>query len=314
MINTRDICMIAAGAVLGGGVVAAAGYFGVIRKFIPLRDLERELDDIRRQYQEYKHKLEDLHHERETTEDVEPSEDISHGRPESENVPVDDAPVDKPSDVDISDEFEEEEDEEEEEEEGWDPWMSGQYDPLTFKDGRYWLDDDNPRWDGPLNDEEMELYRSVLGDEPELVMSVVTDIRENRYIASMDEDEPMFQITADEHCFKPDFFETRELDYYEEDDILALGREVIPQIERYINPICLNHFGENSGSGDPNVVWCRNDKHEIDYEITRHEDSYQHAILGIKPGPNTRPPRRFRPDQAVEAEEANAKRSKRASH
>lgn len=308
MINTRDICMIAAGAVLGGGVVAAAGYFGVIRKFIPLRDLERELDDIRRQYQEYKHKLEDLHHERETTEDVEPSEDISHGRPESENVPVDDAPVDEPSDVDISD------DEEEEEEEGWDPWMSGQYDPLTFKDGRYWLDDDNPRWDGPLNDEEMELYRSVLGDEPELVMSVVTDIRENRYIASMDEDEPMFQITADEHCFKPDFFETRELDYYEEDDILALGREVIPQIERYINPICLNHFGENSGSGDPNVVWCRNDKHEIDYEITRHEDSYQHAILGIKPGPNTRPPRRFRPDQAVEAEEANAKRSKRASH
>lgn len=312
MINTRDICLIAAGAVLGGGVVAAAGYFGVVRKFIPLRDLERELDDIRRQYQEYKHKLEDLHHEREATEDVEPSEDVSHGRPASENVPVDDAPVDEPSDVDISDDEEDEEDEEEEM--GWDPFRSGHYDPLPFEDGRYYLDDDNPRWDGPLNDEEMELYRSVLGDEPELVMSVLTDIRENRYIASMDEDEPMFQITAEEHLFKPDFFETRELDYYEEDDILALGREVIPQIERYINPICLNHFGENSGSGDPNVVWCRNDKHEIDYEITRHEDSYQHAILGIKPGPNTRPPRRFRPDQAVEAEEANAKRSKRASH
>lgn len=309
MINTRDICMIAAGAVLGGGIVAAAGYFGVIKQYIPLRDLERELDDIRMQYMEYKHKLEDLHHEREATEDVEPSEDISHGRPESENVTVDDAPVDEPSDVDISDD-----EEDEDEEEGWDPFMSGRYDPLTFKDGRYYLDDDNPRWDGPLNDEEMELYRSVLGDEPELVMSVLTDIRENRYIASMDEDEPMFQITADEHFSKPEFFETRELDYYEDDDILALGREVIPQIERYINPICLNHFGEHSGSGDPNVVWCRNDKHEIDYEITRHEDSYQHAVLGIKPGPNTRPPRRFRPDQVVDAEEADAKRSKRASH
>lgn len=309
MINTRDICMIAAGAVLGGGIVAAAGYFGVIKQYIPLRDLERELDDVRRQYMEYKHKLEDLHHEREATEDVDPREDISHGRPASENAPVDDAPVDEPSDVDISDD-----EEEDEEEEGWDPFMSGQYDPLPFKDGRYYLDDDNPRWDGPLNDEEMELYRSVLGDEPELVMSVLTDIRENRYLASMDEDEPMFQITADEHFFKPEFFETRELDYYEDDDILALGREVIPQIERYINPICLNHFGEHSGSGDPNVVWCRNDKHEIDYEITRHADSYQHAILGIKPGPNTRPPRRFRPDQVVDAEEADAKRSKRASH
>lgn len=308
MINTRDICMIAAGAVLGGGIVAAAGYFGVIKQYIPLRDLERELDDIRAQYQEYKHKLEDLHREREATEDVAPSEHISHERPASENVPVDDAPVDELSDVDISDE------EDEDEEEGWDPFMSGHYDPLTFKDGRYYLDDDNPRWDGPLNDEEMELYRSVLGDEPELVMSVLTDIRENRYIASMDEDEPMFQITADEHFSKPEFFETRELDYYEDDDILALGREVIPQIERYINPICLNHFGEHSGSGDPNVVWCRNDKHEIDYEITRHEDSYQHAVLGIKPGPNTQPPRRFRPDQVVDAEEAHAKRSKRASH
>lgn len=309
MISTRDICMIAAGAVLGGGVVAAAGYFGVIRQYIPLRDLERELDDVRAQYMEYKHKLDDLHREPEPTEDVEPREDISHGRPESENVPVDDAPVDEPSDVDISDD-----EEDEDEEEGWDPFMSGHYDPLTFKDGRYYLDDDNPRWDGPLNDEEMELYRSVLGDEPELVMSVLTDIRENRYIASMDEDEPMFQITADEHFSKPEFFETRELDYYEDDDILALGREVIPQIERYINPICLNHFGEHSGSGDPNVVWCRNDKHEIDYEITRHEDSYQHAVLGIKPGPNTQPPRRFRPDQVVDAEEAHAKRSKRASH
>lgn len=310
MINTRDICMIAAGAVLGGGIVAAAGYFGVIRQYIPLRDLERELDDVRRQYLEYKHKLEDLHHEREATEDVEPREDISRGRPASENDPVDDASVDEPSDIDISDESDEED---EDEYDGWDPFMNGYYDPLLFKDGRYFLDDDNPRWDGPLNDEEMELYRSVLGEEKEIVMSVVTDIRENRYLASMDEDEPIFQITIEEHKEQPEFFETRELDYYEDDDILALGREVIPQIERYINPICLNHFGEYSGSGDPNIVWCRNDKHEIDYEITRHEDSYQRAVLGIQIGSDSRPPRRFRSDQVVDAEEAHAKRSKRAS-
>lgn len=308
MINTRDICMIAAGAVLGGGIVAAAGYFGVIRQYIPLRDLERELDDVRRQYLEYKHKLEDLHHEQETTkEDV--ADDILRGRPRTEDNPVNDASVDEQSDADVSDESEEDEDEYD----GWDPFMNGYYDPLLFKDGRYFLDDDNPRWDGPLNDEEMELYRSVLGEEKEIVMSVVTDIRENRYLASMDEDEPIFQITIEEHKEQPEFFETRELDYYEDDDILALGREVIPQIERYINPICLNHFGEHSGSGDPNIVWCRNDKHEIDYEITRHEDSYQRAVLGIQTGSDSRPPRRFRSDEVVDAEEAHAKRSKRAS-
>lgn len=306
MINTRDICMIAAGAVLGGGIVAAAGYFGVIRQYIPLRDLEQELDDVRRQYLEYKHKLEDLHHEQETAkEDV--ADDILRGRPRTEDNPVNDASVDEQSDADVSDESEEDE------YDGWDPFMNGYYDPLLFKDGRYFLDDDNPRWDGPLNDEEMELYRSVLGEEKEIVMSVVTDIRENRYLASMDEDEPIFQITIEEHKEQPEFFETRELDYYEDDDILALGREVIPQIERYINPICLNHFGEHSGSGDPNIVWCRNDKHEIDYEITRHEDSYQRAVLGIQTGSDSRPPRRFRSDQVVDAEEAHAKRSKRAS-
>lgn len=309
MINTRDICMIAAGAVLGGGIVAAAGYFGVIRQYIPLRDLEKELDDVRRQYLEYKNKLKDLHHEQEpVTEDVE--YDILHVRPRTEDNPVSDASVDAPSDTDISDESEEEEDDYD----GWDPFMNGYYDPLLFRDGRYYLDDDNPRWDGPLNDEEMELYRSVLGEEKEIVMSVVTDIRENRYLASIDENEPIFQITLEEHKEQPEFFETRELDYYEDDDILALGREVIPQIERYINPICLNHFGEHSGSGDPNIVWCRNDKHEIDYEITRHEDSYQRAVLGIQTRSDSQPPRRFRSDEAVDAEEANAKRSKRASH
>lgn len=308
MINTRDICMIAAGAVLGGGIVAAAGYFGVIRQYIPLRDLEQELDDVRRQYLEYKHKLEDLHHEQEATENVESREGVSCRQPTSEDNPVDETSVDEPSDVDISDESEEEDDYD-----GWDPFMNGYYDPLMFKDGRYFLDDDNPRWDGPLNDEEMELYRSVLGEEKEIVMSVVTDIRENRYLASMDENEPIFQITIEEHKEQPEFFETRELDYYEDDDILALGREVIPQIERYINPICLNHFGEHSGSGDPNIVWCRNDKHEIDYEITRHEDSYQRAVLGIQTRSDSQPPRRFRSDQVVDAEEAHAKRSKRAS-
>ncbi len=308
MINTRDICMIAAGAVLGGGIVAAAGYFGVIRQYIPLRDLEQELDDVRRQYLEYKHKLEDLHHEQEATENVESREGVSCRQPTSEDDPVDETSVDEPSDVDISDESEEEDDYD-----GWDPFMNGYYDPLMFKDGRYFLDDDNPRWDGPLNDEEMELYRSVLGEEKEIVMSVVTDIRENRYLASMDENEPIFQITIEEHKEQPEFFETRELDYYEDDDILALGREVIPQIERYINPICLNHFGEHSGSGDPNIVWCRNDKHEIDYEITRHEDSYQRAVLGIQTRSDSQPPRRFRSDQVVDAEEAHAKRSKRAS-
>ena len=44
--NKRDIIMLAIGLVTGCAATAAAGYFGVYRKYIPLHDLEREIGEL----------------------------------------------------------------------------------------------------------------------------------------------------------------------------------------------------------------------------------------------------------------------------
>lgn len=320
MFNTRDILMIASGAVLGGGLVAAAGYFGVIRKQIPLRELESELDDVRREYMEYKSKLKGLNNEQEATDDVEDQESTKgSGKVEEtdrinySNVPQQHREIPENNSLESEGDDPSEDDEPAAE---WDPWMNGYYDPLTMVDGRYVIDSGNARWDGPLNDDETNLYTlavqeasECMSGAPEIVDGVLLDIKEARFTASIVEEEPSYLISYDDHLKKPDFIETRELDYYEEDDILAEGRNIIGQIDSMINPIVLNHFNSTSQSGDPNVVWCRNDLHCVDYEITRHDCSYQQAVLGIGEQSVYRPPRKFNREIAADMEENNAKRS-----
>lgn len=319
MFNTRDILMIASGAVLGGGVVAAAGYFGVIRRYIPLREIESELDDVRREYLEYTSKLKVLKHESEAADDVEVEEhhDESQDGEQANRVNYSGIPQ-QHRDIPEHSELESEEPEGTDEEPvaEWDPWINGYYDPLTMVDGRYTIDEGNPRWDGPLNDDETTAYTlavqeasECMSGAPEIVDGVILDIKEARFTASINEDEPSYLISYDDHLSKPDFIETQELDYYEEDDILAEGRNIIGQIENMINPIVLNHFNSTSQSGDPNVVWCRNDIHCVDYEITRHECSYQQAVLGIGEKSVYRPPRKFNREIAADMEETNAKHS-----
>lgn len=321
MIGKRDICMIMSGMVLGGGLVAAIGYFGVIKRYIPLRELESAIDEAREQYMEYKHKLSELHNEQEQDHDqesndhiwqatIDPYRGINYSKVDAPNHDSTAGVPDHDTDRDDPLEYDEYDTEDVAE---WDPFVNGYYDPLTFGEDRYIIDDDNPRWDGPLTDEEMERYRSVLGESVDIVDSVILTIKQHRYEQSIDEDRPIYQITIDEHDDMPPFFDTRTLDYYEDDDILALGRDIVPQIERYIDPICLNHFtSRGSGSGDPNIVWCRNDEHETDYEIVRQEDSYQHAVLGI-PDPSDTSTSHFREREAVEVEETNGKHSRASS-
>lgn len=318
MINTRDILMIASGVVLGGGIVAAAGYYGVIRKYIPLTELEAELDDVRRETMKYRSKLKELKDEYEERRQGLQSDDTAGDGTDAsegtgdihEEVPEEEAERDdgdfEPEDFDPDNPPAE-----------WDPWINGYYDPLICDDqGRYVIDEGNKRWGGPLNPEEQEMYilavdeaRDCMSGAPEIVDGVLMDIKENRFLATINEDEPSYLISEAEHLDKPDFIDTKELDYYEEDDILADGRNIIGQIDTVINPIVLNHFNATSQSGDPNVVWCRNDQHETDYEITRHDCSYQEAVLGVREFAVYKPPRKFNKEMAADMEETNAKRS-----
>ena len=136
------------------------------------------------------------------------------------------------------------------------------------------------RIDGPLTDEEMADYRACDGDEF-AEATTLTDIARQRFKATLDKSHSKYWIDQTEHDNRPDFIDEVLLDYYHRDDVLAEGRSIVPNVDDIIDPVVLLRFGPGSGSGDPNVVICRNDELEIDYVIERHDGSYQTAIFGI---------------------------------
>lgn len=136
------------------------------------------------------------------------------------------------------------------------------------------------RIDGPLTDEEMADYRACDGDEF-AEATTLTDIARQRFKATLDKSHSKYWIDQTKHDNRPDFIDEVLLDYYHRDDVLAEGRSIVPNVDDIIDPVVLLRFGPGSGSGDPNVVICRNDELEIDYVIERHDGSYQTAIFGI---------------------------------
>lgn len=72
-------------------------------------------------------------------------------------------------------------------------------------------------------------------------------------------------------------YDQSTLTYYAVDDILV-DQEDTP-IYNYVSITGPLRFGH--GSGDENVVYVRNDKHEAEYEVLRHDSSYAEEILGV---------------------------------
>ena len=171
---------------------------------------------------------------------------------------------------------------------------------------RYVINDGNVRWDGPLTDDEQAEYDNAGGD-PDIENSLLMSIKEERFIDSIDEKEPMYQISEQEHRDMPEFLDTEELDYYELDDILALGRDIVPNPSHLIDLTVLNRFGKDSMSSDPNVVYCRNDELETDYIITRHSGSFQNEVLGIPDEDSRVVPRKFNKELADDMEETRGR-------
>jgi hypothetical protein len=69
--------------------------------------------------------------------------------------------------------------------------------------------------------------------------------------------------------------------YFEGDDVLVdESDEVISKKDEVVGMEHLSKFG--FGSGDPNVVYVRNPKLDIEYEILRHRGHYASEILGIE--------------------------------
>ena len=82
-----------------------------------------------------------------------------------------------------------------------------------------------------------------------------------------------YVISPDEFSSSPPGYNAQPLDYYA-DGILADGWGVELDIEETIGEEALYHFGEYADD----IVYVRNERNEIDYEVTKDPRTYEEAI------------------------------------
>lgn len=291
--NKRDIIMLAIGAVVGGGVVAIADYIRMKRKHKPVEDLAKEvetleasrqskcrqLDMIDKEFTDRKAQYESVLQELEDRLDEYEAEEAEHLAKVASRDITEDEPVDEVEDEIVED------------------------DTKYIKELNmgYVINDGNPRWDGPLNDDEQAMYDACEGDA-DMEYATLIEIKEHRFDETTDPDRLRYLISEQEHENAPEFIDDESLDYYEADDILARGRSIVQNVEDLINPNVLLHFGE--GTSDPSVVWCRNDEYKTDYEIVKHPGSYQSAVYGIDEDSAYIPEHKYNRERAIELEES----------
>ncbi len=316
--NLKSYALAIGGFVAGAAAATSLFYFGIYRRYIPLKNLEHEIAELELRKHELNRQFEDNHKKfintkRSTDEAIQRMEkeldfyddqivatkreweavkaSKGYGNPDvvADNVRENEYADDDYPDDDRGDEIDD--------------------NPVDIDDNEpdrdnFVISDGNPRWDGPLTDDEQRQYDEANGNES-LEQSILMTIKARRWHESIDQDEPSYHISEDDHDEAPWFIDTVHLDYYEEDDVLADGSEIIIDPDTIINTIVLNHFGRKSLSSDPNVVWCRNDILETDYSITRHEGSYQHDVLGIPDDEAYKPTHHFTHNSDDEMEEVD---------
>lgn len=100
-------------------------------------------------------------------------------------------------------------------------------------------------------------------------------------------------ISVDEYMLENDHFDKETLSYYQEDDTLCdLNDRPIDDPDSLVGDDSLTKFGV--GSKDFNIVYVRNPRIEVDYEVLRDTRSYTEVVLGITD--NDSGPRKFRED------------------
>lgn len=107
---------------------------------------------------------------------------------------------------------------------------------------------------------------------PTEVVAMPVEDKKRPYVITLDE-----FMEDDEMLDEP--FAKVCIVYYEADDTLADEQDnIIPDVEMTVGKQNLTRFG--LGSRDENIVYVRNWRHMIDYEIAREEGSYTRMVLG----------------------------------
>ena len=94
-----------------------------------------------------------------------------------------------------------------------------------------------------------------------------------------------YTISFEEFNENAEHHEQTTLTYYEADDTLVDAQDKpIDNTDYTVGDDNLSRFGH--GSGDPNVVYVRNEKIDMDFEIVRDNGSYQKQLFGTDPSPD----------------------------
>jgi hypothetical protein len=108
-------------------------------------------------------------------------------------------------------------------------------------------------------------------------------------VSNQDQTVP-YVITLEEYAIQ-NGQEKVVLTYYEKDDIVCDESEkVVSDTDKLIGSDGLLKFGQ--WSGDPDSVYIRNLKMNIDFEVVRLKKSYTEEILGVEPEEKKRPARK----------------------
>lgn len=120
------------------------------------------------------------------------------------------------------------------------------------------------------------------GDDPEDVGE------EEQNMSPRDPDNP-YVISEGEWMERENGYEQAQLTYYEGDNTLTDDKDgIIEDIDEYIGEANLNKFGKNFAP-DPNVLFVRNERLEMDFEVLRDPDTFTEKVLGI-PDEELNPP------------------------
>lgn len=137
--------------------------------------------------------------------------------------------------------------------------------------------------------------------DPEITQIVVAvdrniwDTEDNPEVMTEEEmeDGALFGTRSPDHPYVISFAEFQEdethydkisIEYFEADNTLADDRDqIIPDVDEMIGRRNLSRFGQ--GSEDPNIVYIRNERIHVDFEVAYNPRGYAEIILGVETEP-----------------------------
>jgi hypothetical protein len=133
--------------------------------------------------------------------------------------------------------------------------------------------------DEPVSDPE-SFERSLRLPSPVVIRQSEREERQAELAATPERDRSQPYVISHEEFFEEQLaYSKLSITYYVADETLADDKDgVIPNTHATVGPGFTTKFGQLSG--DPNVLFVRNERIEVDFEITKDQRSYTEVVLG----------------------------------